>query len=105
GDGRDHLPATRVRLLAEAGETDIDTAHHLENIVAVRHRRPSAAVDEIGIGRLGGRESVGLVQEAANGNTGHEVIPMKRWGVRWTLVSLLRGASANNDEGLRVIRE
>ena len=72
GDGRHQFPAIGFRRLDKAGEADIDVAHHLEHVGAMRHRRPAAAMHEIGIGRLGRREGVGLVQEAANGDTGHQ---------------------------------
>ena len=72
GDRRNQLPAIGLRRFDESGQSHIDTAHHLEHVGAQRHRRPAAAMHEIGIGRLGRRESVGFVQEAANGDTGHE---------------------------------
>ena len=43
----------------------------LEHVGALRHRRPAAAMHEIVISRLRRREGVGLVQKAANGDTGH----------------------------------
>ena len=71
GDRRNQLPAVGFRFLDEAGKADIDLAHDLEHVGAVRHRRPAAAMDEIVIGRLGWRKSVGLVQKGANGDAGH----------------------------------
>ena len=70
-DRRDQLPAIGFGRLNEAGKADIDLAHDLEDVGPVRHRRPAAAVHEIVIGRLGRRERVGLVQEAADGDAGH----------------------------------
>jgi hypothetical protein len=72
-DRRDQLPAIGFGRLDEAGQPDIDSAHHLEYVGAVRHRRPASAVNEIVIGRLGRRERIGLVQKGANGDTGHSV--------------------------------
>ena len=74
GDRRHQLPAVGFGRLDEAGEPDIDVAHDLEHVGALRHRRPAAAMHEIGIGRLGRREGVGLVQEAANGDAGHQYV-------------------------------
>jgi hypothetical protein len=72
-DRRDQLPAIGFGRLDEAGKADIDVAHDLEHIGAMRHRRPASAMDEIVIGRLGWRERVGLVQKGANGDAGHSV--------------------------------
>jgi hypothetical protein len=72
-DRRDQLPAIGFGRLDEAGQTDIDLAHDLEHVGAMRHRRPAAAMDEIVIGRLGRRERIGLVQKGANGDAGHQV--------------------------------
>ena len=72
GNGRHQLPAVGLGRVDKAGQPDIDVAHHLEHIGALRHRRPAAAMHEVGIGRLRRREGVGLVQEAANGDTGHQ---------------------------------
>jgi len=82
GNRRYHLPAVRGGLLGEACKPDIDLFHDLEHIRPVRHRRPAAAMHEIGIGRLGRRESVGLVQEAADGDAGHlfSLGQCFRWG-------------------------
>ena len=70
-DRRDQLPAIGFGRLDEAGKADIDVAHDLEHVGAMRHRRPAAAMDEIVIGRLGRRERIGLVQKGANGDAGH----------------------------------
>ena len=77
GDRRHQLPAIGFGGFDKAGEADIDLAHHLEDVGAVRHRRPAAAMDEIGIGRLRRREGIGLVQEAADGDTGHQEVSVE----------------------------
>ena len=73
-DRRHQLPAIGFGRLDEAGQADIDVAHDLEHVGAMRHRRPAAAMHEIVIGRLGRREGVGLVQEAADGDAGHQCL-------------------------------
>ena len=70
-DRRHQFPAIGFGRLDEAGEADIDLAHHLEDFGPMRHRRPAAAMDEIVIGRLGWREGIGLMQKGANGDAGH----------------------------------
>ena len=60
------------RLFDKACQSDIDVAHDLEHVGALCHRRPAAAMHEIVISRLRRREGVGLVQKAANGDTGHK---------------------------------
>ncbi len=71
GNGRNQLPAIDLGLLDKASQADIDVAHDPEHIGALRHRRPAAAMHEIIVSRLRRREGVGLVQEAANGDTDH----------------------------------
>jgi len=70
-DGRHQLPAVVFCLLDKARQPDIDVAYGAQHIRSLHHRRPAAAMHEIGIERLRRREGVGLVQEAANGDTGH----------------------------------
>ncbi len=70
-DGRHQLPAFRLRRRHETCHADIDVAHFLEQLRAHRHRRPSTTLHKRVIGRLGRREGVGLVQEAADGDAGH----------------------------------
>ncbi|OIQ71875.1 hypothetical protein GALL_465060 [mine drainage metagenome] len=70
-DCRHQFPASGFRLIDKAGQPDIDVAHGLEHVGPLRHRRPATAMHEIGIGSLRRRKGVGLVQEAANGDTGH----------------------------------
>src|SRR3984957_6483878 len=71
GNGRHQFPAVDVSLLDKACQSDIDMAHDLEHLGTLGHRRPAAAMHEIVIIRLRRREGVGLVQKAANGDTGH----------------------------------
>ena len=70
-DGRHHLPAIGFRLCDKTRQADIDIAHGPEHFGALRHGRPTAAMHEVIIGRLRRRKGVGLVQEAADGDTGH----------------------------------
>src|SRR5258708_29542290 len=90
-DGRHHLPALSLRLFDKSRQPDIDVAHDLEHVSALRHCRPAAAMHEAVISRLRGREGVGLVQEAANGDTGHQFCLDY---VCATLDSSLRGSQA-----------
>ena len=83
----------------KAGQADIDVAHGLEHVGALRHRRPAAAMHEVVIGRLRRCEGVGLVQEAANGDTGHQVC-LSQYSARLTLDSSLRGAQATKQSSL-----
>ena len=92
-DGRHQLPAFRFRRRHKAGHADIDVAHFLEQLRALQHRRPSAALHERVINRLRWREGVGLVQEAANGDTGHQFC-LSQLFVGATLDSSLREAQA-----------
>ena len=79
GDGRHQFPAIGFCLLDKACQSDIDVAHDLEHIGTPCHRRPAAAMHEIVIIRLRRREGVGLVQKAANGDTGHISISGNCW--------------------------
>ena len=72
GHGRHQIPALRFGRFDEAGEADIDAAHDLQHVGAEGHRRPAAAMHERLVGRLGGSERIGFVQEAADGNAGHD---------------------------------
>ena len=70
---RDHLPALSFRRFNESRQPDIDVAHDPEHVCALSHRRPATAMHEVVVGRLRRREGIGLVQEAANGDTGHQL--------------------------------
>ena len=72
GDRRDHFPAIGFGRLDKSCKADIDPAHHLEDVGAIRHRRPAAAMHEIVVGRLRRCEGIGLVQETANRDAGHQ---------------------------------
>ncbi len=72
-DRRHQLPTIGFRRLDKTGKAGIDLAHDLEHLGAARHRRPAAAMHEVVVSCLRRCEGVGLVQEAANGNTGHQV--------------------------------
>ena len=72
GDGRHHLPAIGFGGFDKARQPDIDLAHDLEHVGAFGHRWPAAAMHEIVKGRLRRRKGVGLVQETANGDAGHQ---------------------------------
>ena len=58
--------ARLLRRLDEAGEGEVDAAHRVEQAGAGGHRREAAAVLEMLDARLGGREGIGLVLEAAD---------------------------------------
>jgi hypothetical protein len=100
-DRRHQLPAFRFRRRHKTGHADIDVAHPLEQPGAVRHRRPAAAPHERVIDRLGRREGVGLVQEAANGDTGHRCC-LSEGCARITLDSSLREAQATKQSVFRM---
>ncbi len=72
GNRRHHLPAIGLRLRDKTCKSGIHVAHRLQNGGTLRHPGPAAAMHEVGIGGLGRREGVGLVQERANGDTGHQ---------------------------------
>ena len=69
-------------------------AHHPEHVGALSHRRPAAAMNEVVVCRLRRREGVGLVQEAANGDAGHQ---FSRSTVRMQDVSLGAARSASDE--------
>lgn len=73
GDRRNELPAIGFGAVDETGQADIDAAHHLQHAGALRHRRPAAAMLEVLKRRLRRSEGVGLVQEAAEGDTCHQL--------------------------------
>src|SRR5207249_8993996 len=66
---RSHLPTIGLRLFDKSRQADIDVAHFHEQLRALRHRRPAAAMHKILVGRFRRREGVGLVQKAANGRS------------------------------------
>ncbi|MHC2801388.1 hypothetical protein ACVMII_001134 [Bradyrhizobium diazoefficiens] len=72
GDGRNEFPAVGFGAVDETGESDIDAAHYLQHVGTFSHRRPAAAMLEVRECRLGRGEGVGLVQEAADGDTCHQ---------------------------------
>lgn len=68
---RRQRPAGLARLSDEAEGADIGVAHRLDHGLARNEGRPAAAALEGVIAGLGGREGVGLMQEACDGNTGN----------------------------------
>ncbi|MGY4596467.1 hypothetical protein ACVWXL_004213 [Bradyrhizobium sp. GM22.5] len=73
GNRRNEFPAMGLGAVDETGEADIDAAHPLQHVGTLRHRRPAAAVLEVRERRLRRSEGVGLVQEAADGDTCHQL--------------------------------
>src|SRR3546814_23688 len=61
-----------LRDLDEAGHRDVDALDGREQRLAAREARPGALLQEVGVGRVRGREGVGLVLEAAEGDAGHD---------------------------------
>src|SRR5258708_3897799 len=102
-DGGTTRPAFRSRRRHKTRHADIDVAHFLEQLRALQHRRPSAALHERVINRFRRREGIGLVQEAANGDTGHRFC-LSQLFVRVTLDSSLRGAQATKQSSLAWLR-
>src|SRR5262249_37891326 len=78
-------------------------AHGLEDVGALGHPGPAAAMNEGVVGRFRRRKGVGLVQESADGYFGHQ----SGLGVRLTrrtLDSTLRRAQATNPVGFCMTR-
>ena len=68
---RQQLVAERPRLLDEARDRDVDPGDRFEERRPAGQARPSAGSGEILEGRRRGREAVGLVLKAADGDAGH----------------------------------
>ena len=60
--------AQAPRFIDEAGDRDVDPGHGVEQGLAARETGPAAGAREILVGRLAGREGIGLVLKAPDGD-------------------------------------